>query len=331
MRIAMIGTGWIAPQHLDALAQLPSVEIVAVAGRDPSKAAAIATPRKAAAYGDWRVMLDRERPDGVYICMPPAIADATARNCAGLVRGVMVEKPVAADISQAELTAQAFAAAGTIAGAAYHNRARAMAARIRTLAAEQPVVAADAWWHGGMPPPAWWRTRALSGGQMTEQCTHLVDLLRLWLGEAVEVSAIAAQGAMRREVDGFDVDDAVAATIRFASGAVACVHTSCIAKPGQELDGVGMRLRARGWEARLDGWGLDTRIRMAGGSEETLAAEPDIFRRQAEAFVAALTTGDPTQLACSYADGVETLRLTRAIDQAATDGATVHLPRPQKR
>lgn len=324
MRLAMIGTGWIAPQHLDALAQVPGVELVAVAGRDRAKAEAIAAPRRAAAYGDWEAMLARERPDAAYVCLAPAIADAAARACAGRVRGVMVEKPVAADIAAAERTLQAFAAAGTIAGAAYHNRTRAVTARLRELCAANPVIAADAWWHGGMPGPPWWRTRALSGGQMTEQCTHLVDLLRVWLGEAAEVAATAAQGTMRAQVAGFDVDDALCATIRFASGAVACVHTSCIAADGQELGGVGIRLRARGWEAALDGWGLDARIRRAGGAEESLPGEKDVFRRQAEAFVAAVRAGDPRLLACSYAEGVATLRLTRAIDAAAATG------RPQR-
>ncbi len=230
MRIAMIGTGWIAPQHLDALAQVSGVEVVAVAGRDRAKAEAIAAPRKAAAYGDWEAMLAREKPDAVYVCLAPAIADQAARACAGRVRGVLIEKPVAADIAEAERTLAAFTAAGTIAAAAYHNRTRAIAGRIRALCGKQPVIAADAWWHGGMPGPPWWRTRALSGGQMTEQCTHLVDLLRLWLGEAAEVTATAVQGTMRAEVQGFDVDDALCATIRFASGAIACVHTSCIAK-----------------------------------------------------------------------------------------------------
>lgn len=319
MRIGMIGTGWIAPQHLDAIALVPGAEIVAVAGRDQTKAKALARPRRAAAYGDWQAMLARERLDAVYVCLAPAAAGPVARGCAGRVRAVMVEKPVDGDLAAAEATAAAFAAAGTIAGAAYHNRVRAVVGRIKALCGERAPAVADAWWHGGMPPPLWWRTRAQSGGQLSEQATHLVDLLRVWMGEAGEVSACAAHGFMA-DVPQFDVDDAVAATIRFASGAVATVHTSCVARDGQEQDGIGLALRARGWEAHLAGWGLDGTIRRAGGAVEQLVAEKDVYRRQAEAFLAAAAAGDAALLPCSFAEGVATLRLTSAIDRAAASG-----------
>lgn len=324
MRVAMIGTGWISTQHLDAVAAVPGAEIVAVAGRDQAKAAAIATLRKAAHYGDWATMIAREKPDAVYICLAPFAAAEVARGCAGKVRGVLVEKPVDADLASAERTAAAFAAAGTIAGAAYHNRVRAIVPRIRSLSAARAPVVADAWWHGGMPGPLWWRTRAQSGGQMSEQCTHLVDLLRVWMGDAVEVSAVAAQGTMRREVPDFDVDDAVTATIRFASGAIASVHTSCVAQPKQEIDSIGLVLRARGWQAQLSGWGLDAQIRTTEGTDEILAAEPNVHRLQAAAFLAAVAANDSARLPCSFAEGVATLRLTRAIDLAAASG------RPQR-
>lgn len=326
MRLAFIGTGWVTGQHLNAIAGLPGVELVAIAGRDHAKAEALAGPRGASAFADWRTMLAQARPDAVYICLAPHASAEVALGCAGLVGAVMVEKPVSCDVTAAEAVARAFASSGTIAGAAYHNRARAITGRLRTLCAQQPPVVADAWWHGGMPGPTWWRTRRQSGGQMTEQCTHVIDLLRVCLGEAVAVTAMATQGTMRREVPDFDVDDAVTATVRFASGAIATIHTSCIARPGQEHDGVGMVLRARGWEAHLEGWGMDGRIRREGGAEELFACEPDIWRLQAEAFRAAVAARDASLLPCSYADAVGTLRLTAAIHASAAAGGRITVP-----
>ena len=321
MRIGMIGTGWISSEHLKALSQVKDVEIASVAWRDRAKAETRAKPYNAVAYDDWQAMLARERLDAVYICLAPKPAAEVALGCAGKVRGVMVEKPIASETADAEKAAHAFKEAGTIAGAAYHNRSRTIVGRIRELCAEQPPIMAEAYWHGDMPGPLWWRTRALSGGQMTEQCTHLIDLLRVWLGEAKDVTAVATRGVMVKEVTGFDVDDALTGTIRFVSGAIASVHTSCIAKQGQGIAGVGMTLRARGWEARLSGWGLDAQIRHAGGREETFAAEPDMFVRQAEAFVAAVKAEDPGRLPCEYSDALNTLRVTKALDaSAASDG-----------
>jgi predicted dehydrogenase len=323
MRLAFIGTGWVTGQHISAIHGMAGIDIVAVAGRDQAKAAALATPVGAAAFADWREMLRTARPDGVYLCLAPHIAGEVAAACAGAVAGVLVEKPVSCDLPAAEQAARAFAAAGTIAGAAYHNRARAMTQRIRSLCAQSAPVVADAWWHGDMPGPSWWRTRSQSGGQMTEQCTHLIDLLRFWLGPAASVGAFAASGTMVREVPDFTVDDAVVAALRFPSGAVATIHTSCIAKPGQGRDGVGIVLRARGWEAHLDGWGLEARIITAGGGEEVIASEPEVFRKQAECFRRAVEARDASLLACTYAEGVETLRLTTAIQAAAASGRMV--------
>lgn len=321
MRIGMIGTGNIASQHLEALAGVAGVEIVGVAGRNHERAKALADAREANAYDDWQTLVARERPDAVYVCLVPVAAAEVAVAIAGKVKGVLVEKPVASVVTDAERAAKAFKGAGTIAGAAYQNRVRAVVPRVRELCATAPVIVAEAYWHGGMPPPLWWRTRAQSGGQMTEQCTHLVDLLRVWMGEAVEVTGVASGGTMSREHPDFDVDDAVSGTIRFASGAVASVHTSCVARPKQELGaGVGITLRARGWEAKLSGWGLDAHVRHEGGRDETFTAEGEIFRKQAEKFVTAVRAGDASQLPCPYADAVATLTLTAAIHEAARTG-----------
>lgn len=325
MRLAFIGTGWVTSQHLTAMAGSPGIDIVAIAGRDQAKAAALADPLRIPAHADWREMLRLARPDAVYICLAPHAAAEVAVGCAGRVGAIMVEKPVASSVRAAEEALRALDAAGTIAGAAFHNRARSMVARIRALCLRQPPIVADAWWHGGMPGPRWWRTRSQSGGQMTEQCIHLVDLLRVWLGEAAAVFAMSAQGVMASEVDGFDVDDAVTATVRFASGALASVHTSCIARPGQERDGVGMVLRARGWEAHLSGWSLDARISTPDGAEEVIPAEPDIFQVQATRFRAAVEAGDAGLLPCSYAEAVASLRLTSAIHASAASGTTIGL------
>jgi myo-inositol 2-dehydrogenase/D-chiro-inositol 1-dehydrogenase len=319
MRIGMIGTGHVAPQHLDAIALVPGAEIVAVAGRDRAKADILAKTRGAAAYGDWEAMLVQERLDAVYICVIPGAAAQIAAACAGRVRGVMVEKPVGVDVAAAERAARAFAAAGTIAGAAYHNRVRAVVGRVAALCAAQPPVIADAWWHGGMPGAPWWRTRSESGGQMHEQATHLIDLLRLWMGEAVEVSAIAAHGFLPGVPDS-TIDDAMTATIRFASGSIASVHASCIARPGQEFDGIGMAIRACGWQARLSGWGLDATIAHAGGKTEAFAPEPNPFLLQAQAFLRAVAADDSSALPCRFDDGVAAMRLSLAMHQSSVSG-----------
>src|SRR5438874_2006954 len=78
---------------------------------------------------------------------------------------------------------------------------------------------------GGARGAAWWRREALSGGQVVEQATHVLDLARVLAGEVAEVVGATAPSS----VEGRDVPDATAVVLRFDSGAVGTVSTSCVA------------------------------------------------------------------------------------------------------
>lgn len=76
---------------------------------------------------------------------------------------------------------------------------------------------------------AQWRgTWALDGGGvLMNQGIHLIDLLLWYMGDPVEVSAHA--GTLGRNIE---VEDTIAATLRFANGAMATVAATTTAEPG---------------------------------------------------------------------------------------------------
>jgi predicted dehydrogenase len=73
----------------------------------------------------------------------------------------------------------------------------------------------------------WRGTWALDGGVLMNQGIHLVDLLVWYMGDPVEVQAYA--DTLGRDIE---VEDTLAATLRFADGAVATVTATTTAAPG---------------------------------------------------------------------------------------------------
>ena len=79
LRLGLIGAGWITPMHLAAFDRLDRTELVGVASARLSSAEATAGPRGAAAYDDAERMLDEQRPDIVYVAVPPVRGDRGMR------------------------------------------------------------------------------------------------------------------------------------------------------------------------------------------------------------------------------------------------------------
>ena len=171
---------------------------------------------------------------------------------------------------------------------------------------------------GPLPPTPWWRRKELSGGQIVEQATHVVDLMRYFAGEADLVAGLGRPGT----ADGGDVEAASTVNIRFRSGAVANLTSACtLAKqycPGLEIVAEGRRL----W---LD---LPPRpaklVQLDGVDQESVSAH-DRFIREDQAFIQAVAGGDRSLIRSDYADAVKTLALTLAMQRAVEDGSVVAL------
>ena len=72
MKVALIGAGHIARQHLACLQTLPDIELAAVCDLSPATAEAAAERYGAGAwFTDHRAMLDKARPDVVHVTTPP--------------------------------------------------------------------------------------------------------------------------------------------------------------------------------------------------------------------------------------------------------------------
>lgn len=102
-RVAVIGTGRIAEEHLTALSRREDVELVGVCDLDPYLARRAARLYRATAYTDAATMLDDVHPQAVHVTTPPHSHVPLARQAVDAgCELVVLEKPAA--LSAPELT-----------------------------------------------------------------------------------------------------------------------------------------------------------------------------------------------------------------------------------
>ena len=115
LRVGVIGAGLMGETHLRSYAAIPGVRIVGLATRTPERAAQLAKifPIEAT-FGDARELIDQTKPDGVSVTT--AEHDHVLPTQYALERnvGVLLEKPIASNVHDAELIAEAAERSGAV-------------------------------------------------------------------------------------------------------------------------------------------------------------------------------------------------------------------------
>lgn len=92
--IGMIGTGSIAPLHLNAIKLNSETTLTAVSDLVIERAEKAATPFGATVYTDYREMLQKEKLDAVIINLPHALHEECTIECAKHCVHILLEKPM---------------------------------------------------------------------------------------------------------------------------------------------------------------------------------------------------------------------------------------------
>jgi predicted dehydrogenase len=100
LRVGVIGVGHLGKEHARILASLPEVELVGVADTNLTQARAVATRWNTRAFSDYRPLVGGV--DAAVIAVPTAHHHAVARDflCQGV--HLLIEKPLAPNLAQAE-------------------------------------------------------------------------------------------------------------------------------------------------------------------------------------------------------------------------------------
>jgi predicted dehydrogenase len=139
IRVGIIGTGFAAAAHADALRRLPNVELVGIASRTPARAATAAKELGAGrAYNDAAALIADAEIDAVHICTINRLHSelSTAALLAG--KHVLTEKPLATDSRSTEalaaLASEAFDE-GILTGVCFNYRHYRLIQRLREVIA----------------------------------------------------------------------------------------------------------------------------------------------------------------------------------------------------
>jgi len=341
-RIAVAGAGLIGRTHIALADASPSVALAAVVDPSPG-AVAVAARYGVPLFETLDALLAQERPDGIVLATPNALHVPQALQCLDAGLAVLLEKPIAPTVADAEVLVRHAGIGRVLIG---HHRAhspimakaRAVVAsgqlgRLVSVMGSATFLKPEHYFDDGP-----WR-REPGGGPILINMIHEVHNLRILCGEIVAVQAIASQA-----VRGFAVEDTVAITLQFASGMLGSFmlsdtaasarnweHTSrenkaypsyddedCYVLSGTNgsLSVPTMRLKSYpGPEGRS--WWKPFEVGVVGLVRE------DPLQRQMEHF-GAVVRGEARPLV-SAQDGLQNLRVTEAIVAAARSGATVRL------
>lgn len=323
LRLGVVGTGWIARDHLAALGRLDGVRVVAVCDVDEERAARAAGEAEASAYSTWEDLLEREPLDAVWVCTPPLAHREPA--VAALERGLhlFLEKPIARTLDDALAIVATAEQSGAVCAVGYQWHGLELLDDVRRELASQAIGLMVGTSIGPTQSRPWFLDRAQGGGQVLERASHHVDLQRAIAGDVLRVQAAAGDTGLGPREQG-DIDDAVFLALHFAGGALGAIQ---VAWTRTGLD-ARFSLEVVAAEATLR-LALDPDFALSGISKgrrvEAFARQPP-FERTITRFLEAVRAGDPEHVFCTPADAAGTLAVALACEEALASGQTVAVP-----
>src|SRR5690606_37355041 len=120
--IGIVGAGIRGQLFASALQQLPDCRVVAIADPSATARAALADRVGAAAYADHRELLDRHKLTGLVVATPDFAHRDAVIDAAGAGVHLLVEKPLATNLTDAREINAAVDRAGVRAMVAFENR-----------------------------------------------------------------------------------------------------------------------------------------------------------------------------------------------------------------
>jgi predicted dehydrogenase len=325
LRVAILGCGGIGARHAGAVKQLGAqMELVGCVGRDAAKTAEFAATHGGAPFTDLDRMIDAVAPDLLIAALPPSVRDGEIEHAAARGLHLLVEKPIALEAGKAKSLVRAADAAGVKAAAGFMYRFGAAVARWQQLAATGATGQVGMFtgsYHCNALHAPWWRERARSGGQMMEQAIHLIDLVRVFMGEPDTVYARSANlfhGAVPR----YDAEDVSAIVFGWDDGRIATLNASNIAVPGKWRKE--WRLMGEHCTGLFDDWNNAVLTRTAPEvADEAVAGATDPFVAQLADLAAAIREDRAPRV--PLAEGEATLALALAARRAADERREIRM------
>ena len=236
VRFGIVGAGMIAGYHAEAMALTDGAELVAVCRSDGGKTAQAEERFGVRCEPSYEALLARPDIDAIAICTPSGFHAAPAIAAARAGKHVLVEKPMALNLADADTMIQVCREQAVWLAVALQRRTTPMFKAVREAidrgelgrlvlgTVSVPYQRTAAYYESA----DWRGTWAMDGGgALMNQGIHLVDLLVWFMGDHVDVRAHATT-----LVHQIEVEDCVTASITFTNGALGSIVATTAAAPG---------------------------------------------------------------------------------------------------
>ena len=329
LRTGVIGLGYFGERHARIHHALPDAELVAVADRDPARAAAVAAITGAEPLADAAELLRRPDIDAVSICLPDRLHVDAAVMAAEAGKAILLEKPLAHDAASARRIVAAAEAAGVRLMIGHILRFDPRYVQVHAAAAPerlgQPI-------HLRVKRNSVRSVAARLGAASSilfYMGVHDVDAMQ-WIAR----SLISRVFARKREVLGTGNEDALYAVVEFENGAIGLIDYSW-AWPDGMMNGYRAALEIVGTRAAaaLDvtdqGFSVIDQAGTTGGDTHLW---PEIngeivgdLRDEIAHFVKAVRTGAP--FVQDYREALAAIPVLDALAESARTGVPVTVVR----
>lgn len=318
LRIGILGAARIAGTALiEPAADRNDVEIVAVAARDRRRGEEFARAHGIAHVMDtYDQVVDSADVDAVYIPLPASHHASWTIRSLEAGKHVLVEKPFAANASEARQVAQVAATSDKVLMEAFHYRYHALMLRLQEMLSMGligQVTDISATFDITMPERTDIRYQLpLGGGATMDLGCYPVHFARTLMGSEPEVSTATA-----RVVDDGEVDEALDATLMFHGGVTSRIRSSLmelVERQDARITGELGSIHVENFVHPQKG----NRITLSLGSgitSEEVPEQPSSYAAQLAAFVAAVRDG--VTIPTGPADSVANMEVIDAMYRAA--------------
>lgn len=234
VRFGLLGCGAVSAKHVEAFSHVNNASLVAVADPLEDRARAAAVRVGADVYSDYRFILERHDIDAVIIATPSGLHAKMALEALEAQKHVLVEKPMAMTIQDADRMIEMARSNRKNLGVVYHNRFN-RASRVLKAALDDGQLGklvcgtVSVKWYRPQQyytDSGWRGTEAMDGGVLMNQAIHHIDLLLWYMGEVTELSGYRATLGHDMEME-----DTAVVSLRFRSGALGSVEATTCAYP----------------------------------------------------------------------------------------------------
>lgn len=337
IKVGILGTGFAGAFHARAYARVPGVQVVTVAGRDAAKAAALAAEVGARAVTDIDAVLGDPSVDLVDIALPTPLHPACAIRAFEAGKHVVIEKPLALSLAEADSILAAAAKSGRFLMVAHVLRFwpeyEAIHRVLHSGRLGSPRMAAAHRLSNAPQWAAWFRDPAQTGGAVLDLHIHDLDVMNWLFGPPRRVRAVGTKSA----IGGWDH---VITQVEY-SAVCASVEASSL-MPLDFPFSVGLRVTCdQGvieYQFRAGGASFETGrpvhaclIHEAGRPNQPVELDPgDPFEREIAYFVACVERGTPPEIV-TPGDARLAVQTALAARASLDTGAIIELNRREKK